>query len=281
MKVVSLSLYIVLFALLIHVFCVASFKVPTASMAPTIMPGDFIFVNKMIYGPRVYSLSSFINGDKICITRLKGLDKIKRNDVIVFNYPYADNWNKIQMNIMKYYVKRCIGLPGDSIHIKNGFYGIIGNDIQLGNITSQRVMSFQKKETLLGNNLLVSYPEDSTIKWDVKDFGPLYIPKAKDKIIINRKNAMLYRKIIEWEQNASLKILPDGNITINNIPIYSYTFKNNYFFVAGDEVSNSQDSRYWGLLPEEFIVGKAWIIWMSINQFTNIVRWERILKIIN
>lgn len=117
------------------------------------------------------------------------------------------------------------------------------------------------------------------IQWNIKEFGPFYIPGKGDKIELNRTNTILYRKVIEWEQKDTLNITKNG-VYLANHKINTYTFRKNYYFMAGDRVEDSQDSRYWGLLPEEYIVGKAWIIWRSTD-LEGKFRWNRFLKTIN
>ena len=94
---------------------------------------------------------------------------------------------------------------------------------------------------------------------------------------MNRTNYLLYRKLIEWEQKGSLKY-QDSAVFLNGKTIESYRFQKNYYFMAGDKGANSQDSRYWGLLPEEYIVGKAVRIWKSVAPYTKKFRWDRFLK---
>ena len=98
------------------------FQIPSASMSPTIIPGDNILVNKWIFGPRIYNVFCNFDTRKVNIYRLPGISKIKRNDVIVFNYPYSDKIDSIHFNSNDYYVKRCIAIPGDTLEIINGFY---------------------------------------------------------------------------------------------------------------------------------------------------------------
>ena len=104
--------------------------------------------------------------------------------------------------------------------------------------------------------------------------------KKGDSITLDRTNFRLYKKLIEWEQQGSLQY-KDSTIFLNGTPINGYRFQKNYYFMAGDNGMNSQDSRYWGLLPEEYIVGKAWIIWKSVDPYTDKFRWNRFLKVIH
>ena len=94
---------------------------------------------------------------------------------------------------------------------------------------------------------------------------------------MNRTNYLLYKKVIEWEQQGELSY-QDSVVYLNQEPISTYRFRKNYYFMGGDNGVNSQDSRYWGLLPEEYIVGKVWKIWKSIDPYTDEFRWDRFLK---
>lgn len=280
-KVVNLAFWfcvIVVIWFVAQVFLFASFKIPSDSMEPVLTTGDNLLVWKPTIGPRIFNLFASIRNEQTKIYRIPGFKKIKRNDMLVFNFPHPNSWDKIEMHILNYYVKRCIGLPGDTLSIQNGFFQVKGVQTPLGNMDSQRGIAatdqfpdgiFQSR--LFGNDL---------IGWNIKDFGPFYIPREGDSIALNRKNVWLYKKLIEWEQQGSLQY-KDSTAFLNGIPVNSYRFRKNYYFMAGDNGMNSQDSRYWGLLPEEYIVGKAWIIWKSIDPYTEKFRWDRFLKRIN
>lgn len=250
-------------------------------MEPGLITGDYVLVNKLIPGARLFNIFAAMRGEQVKIFRLPGIKKIKRNDVIVFNYPYPNNWDKIEMNIMKYYIKRCVGLPGDSLSIINGYYNISGVSEAVGNTEGQEIFSVQSNKMLKDANLYWSFPEDSLISWNVKNFGPLYIPKKGDVIEINRQNAIIYRKLIEWETGKRISIENSRNILLNDSQITSYSFQKNYYFVAGDRIEDSQDSRFWGLLPDEFITGKAVLIWKSMNLHTKEMKWDRIFRSID
>lgn len=261
----------------IQIFFFSSFRIPSNSMEPGLITGDKVLVSKLTPGARLFNIFASMRGEQVRIFRLPG-NKIKRNDVIVFNYPYPNNLDKIEMNMMKYYIKRCIGLPGDSLSIINGFYKINGISKPVGNIEGQELFSVQSNKMLKDTNLYWSFPEDSLIGWNVKNFGPLYIPKKGDIIEMNQQNAILYRKLIEWETGKTLPVDNSTNASLNNLPIKTYSFQTNYYFVAGDRIEDSKDSRFWGLFPEEFIVGKAFMIWKSNDSYTGEIRWNRILK---
>lgn len=248
-----------------QIFLFSSFKIPSNSMEPGLIAGDYVLVNKLIPGARLFNVFASLRGEQVQIVRLPGLREIRRNDVVVFNYPYPNNLDRIEMHMMKYYIKRCLGLPGDSLSIVNGYYRVNGIFEPVGNIEGQELFSVQSNKMLKDAGLYWSFPKDSLISWNVKNFGPLYLPRKGDVIDMNRGNISIYRKLIEWETGQKL-----------DPRIVSYTFQKNYYFVAGDRIEDSQDSRYWGLLPEEFIVGKATFIWRSMNPQTRGVRWDRI-----
>ncbi|MBR5194085.1 MAG: S26 family signal peptidase, partial [Bacteroidaceae bacterium] len=115
------------------------------------------------------------------------------------------------------------------------------------------------------------------VGWNIGEFGPLYILKEGSRVDLTVENALVYRKAIEWEQRKKLHIR-GGSICLGDSIIKEYTFGKNYYFTAGDNVLSSQDSRYWGVLPEEYIVGKATRIFRSVHKHTGKERWKRFMK---
>lgn len=269
------SMLVVLF-IVMQVFCFSTFKIPSDSMAPELITGDNVLVAKPVLGARLFNVFASLRGEQTEIWRVPGFRMVKRNDVLVFNFPHPNNWSKIEMHILKYYIKRCIALPGDTLSISKGYYRVSGVKENLGNFDLQRRLSLLPTSKI-DPVVFSAFPYDSIMNWDIKDFGPLYIPKEGDKVVMNRINGIVYRKIIEWEQHGKIRI--EGNkVFLNENLIQKYEFKKNYFFMAGDRILDSQDSRYWGLLPEEYIVGKAWIVWKSIDKYSRAFRWNRFLK---
>ena len=126
-----LNLFLMFFgAALIWVFlqvtCIATFKIPSDSMEPSLLAGDNILVNKGVMGGRLFNVWDALEGKDVHISRLSGLGKIKRNDVIVFNFPYSkQRWDSVAFDVMKYYVKRCVALPGDTFEIKGARKGYV------------------------------------------------------------------------------------------------------------------------------------------------------------
>ena len=202
--------------------------------------------------------------------------------MLVFNFPYPAQWDSIGLNVMSYYVKRCVALPGDTFEIRKAHYWVRSCEMSLGNVESQdalmRIVANGREKDY--GIVMSGYPYNGLVDWNIVNFGPLYLPAKGDEIEMNPKHAVLYRNVIEWEQRKKLFLYGD-TVLLNDSAIHAYRFKENYYFVAGDKVMNSQDSRYWGLLPEPFIVGKAVRIWKSVDRGTDEIRWDRTFKNIN
>lgn len=180
---------------------------------------------------------------------------------------------------MQYYVKRCVALPGDVFRIVDGRYKVTGYTSDLGKVDAQDNFKRMIQEQGLAddNGIVRAYPGDSFLRWTTVEFGPLYIPHTGDSIPMNIHSFKLYRNVIEWERKDKLSY-QGGQVYLADKPIEGYRFLNSYYFMAGDKVENSKDSRYWGLLPESFIVGKVWRIWKSEDRSTGKMRGERIWK---
>ena len=245
-------------------------------MEPTILPGDFVFVNKLLIGPRVYQNLGFLKGEKTPVKRLWGLRAIRRNDVLVFNFPYSD-WNTLGFDMNVFYVKRCVAIPGDTFSIENGELKVENYPDSIGCVFRQRELAQMSKDDL-SPVIWNCFPYDTAYyQWNIKDFGPLYVPAAGDMIAIDTLNIRLYKKLIEYETDQKLSVR-DGHVHLGDDIIKEYTFRLNYYFMAGDYIFDSQDSRYWGLLPEDHIVGKVAFIWKSVDPQNGKFRWERFLK---
>lgn len=259
----------------------ASFRIPSDSMEPSVLVGDKVIVNKWIIGGRVVNIWDDIPEDEeLTVKRLPGIRKARRNDLLVFNFPYPGPWDSLGFSMKtSYYIKRCVAQPGDTFEIRNARYMVQGCDDSLGNVESQEMLAglVSSGRAYDMGIVMTGYPYMVDVGWNIMNFGPLYIPKAGDTIKLDRMAYVLYRQIIEWEQKQKLRI--DGNeVFLGDNHISDYTFKTDCYFVTGDNVLNSQDSRYWGLLPEPFILGVATRIGKSANPINGSIRWDRVLK---
>ena len=254
----------------------ASFRIPTDSMHPTLKPGDNILVNKGVMGARIFNIWDAAEEKEVEIHRLPGLGKVKRNDVLVFHYPYPHKNDSLSMHLLKYYVKRCIALPGDTMGIRKGHYYIKGIDELIGNIEAQKRIEKLQKENTRGI-VMDAYPWDKYINWTIQDFGPLHVPARGQTVVMDSTAVKLYRNLIEWEQKEKLTY-QGKEVFLGDSLIREYRFRENYYFMGGDYMENSKDSRYWGLLPEPYIVGVATRIWKSVDKSTDKIRWDRVMK---
>lgn len=263
--------------IVLQVFVVTSFRIPSDSMLPVLHPGDAILVDKCSKGARLFDVSKALNREKIKIRRMPGWREYRRNDVLVFNFPYQEGrWDSIGFDVMKYYVKRCVGLPGDTLEIRGGYYKIRGVQEAVGYLPAQRRMAVLPDSGTMV--VIPSFPWDKEMGWTVKEFGPLPIPAKGQVVKMDATGWRLYRQLIGWEQECRVHLDDAGRVALGDSVIEEYRFRENYYFMAGDNAYNSQDSRYWGLLPEPFIVGRAVRVWKSVDRNTGKMRWERMFK---
>lgn len=268
---------ILLIWLLCLVFVFSTFTVPTDSMQPGIQPGDKVLVEKVSTGARIFDIREAARGRRTKVRRTPHWRGFRRDDVLVFNFVHRDSWDTIAMNWPVYYIKRCIGAPGDTLEINNFHYIINGDtlDCYLPREVINKAMpddSMARAERLRGYMADLS---DTIDNWTVRDFGPIIIPAAGMTLPIDTVTFRRYRQIIEWETGLNVSRI-NSQVMLGAKPLESYTFESNYYFMGGDNALSSVDSRYWGLVPEDFIVGRAVrIIWSQRN---NRVRWQRMLK---
>ena len=260
----------------IRVFALASFKVPTESMEPTIVPGDRLMVNKLAYGGRLFDLrkDSLVHGD---IHRGLSISGPKRNDVVVFNMPYPDGW-RMHIDFKKYFVKRCVALPGDTFVIERGRYRVRGVEEELGNVKAQKRLAKLTKERQRAESVgiaMLAFPYDTTLNWTIYDMGPLYLPKRGDVVEMTPQNFNNYVNVMRWEQSRQDIYMEEGVCHIGDSIITHYQFDDNYYFMCGDKCESSNDSRYWGIVPEDFIVGRVDRVWWSTKNDGR-VNWSRI-----
>jgi len=227
-----------------RIFITERFIIPSNSMAPTLVPGDKVWVNKLLYGPRLYTSFNFQDHAPLKCIRMPGLRKIKPGDVVCFNYPLGyDTWTIIEFKINYVYCKRVVGTPGDTIKIRDGI--TMNNNYQgtIGVINNQLTIQNTPDSILWRTALMATMPFTRPM-WTIKNFGPLYIPEKGVSIELDSIGRAIYGPVIEYETGS----WPDTSVT-------NHTFIYNYYFAFGDNSLDSNDSRYWGFIPEDFIIG--------------------------
>jgi signal peptidase I len=392
----------------INLFFFQNYVIPSSSLEKSLLTGDYLFVSKVSYGPRIpetpltmpltqhtmpiINTKSYIEWPQWDYRRVKGLGKVKLNDIVVFNYPAGDTIlteekyqandyyamvysfgqqiyqsqmpnpitpdslspqqqldyfnmlynigrNYIVNNPNEYgsidhrptdrrenYVKRCVGLPGQTLQIKNRivyldgkankepenvqytYYvklkadlpddllkelGISGEDLLSLNqngympLTKKAVKVLSARKDLVASIRLNTdaatgevYPLNAVTGWTRDNYGPIWIPKKGETVQLTLKNIALYERPIRVYEHNQLDIR-NGKIYINGREAHSYTFKMDYYWMMGDNRHNSADSRYWGFVPEDHIVGKPIFIWWSSDPdrrgFSGI-RWNRLFR---
>jgi signal peptidase I len=257
------------------------FTIPSGSMENTLLPGDKIIVNKLVYGPCMpdspydipwvnliwllkMNASTNIDSSYWGYHRLNGFSQIKKGDVMVFVNPIV----KMKTNI---FVKRCVALPGDTLIIKNGQVKING---QLQSNPDMSKYAYPIKADNIGQERWV-YPKDSMFQWTIDNYGPLVIPKKGMTIPLNRYYYLLYERTIRKIEQQEIK-QKNSQYYIKDSLITHYTFRHDYYFMMGDNRNNTVDSREWGFIPEDNIVGKAGLVLFSNNKER--IKWNRLLK---
>jgi signal peptidase I len=403
-------IYAIVIATIVHNYVIQPFVIPTGSLEKTLRVGDFLLVSKFHYGARIPSTlvsfpmvhdtipiiksRSYLKKPQLPYLRIPGFQEIKNNDIVVFNWP-ADTVRKFfvkEKGVIKptdkksNYVKRAIGIPGDSLEIRDGIVYLNGKENNLPDrarplftyliksnegVSSSKLINLEvdgfirkfiikglstdtyaeisdyilnisnngeneyliyttdkgipiklvrelrldireiidkEKELSLthidaikiknsnqfdtiyrtiqetDNSNSIFFPNNKRFNWNNDHFGPLYIPKAGDKIDLNIKTLPLYKKIItDYEFNDLLVVEED--ILINGVKENEYVFKQDYYWMMGDNRYNSEDSRVWGFVPFDHVLGKPVFIWMSIEGLFNGMenwkfRWDRVFTTI-
>lgn len=333
-------------AAIIRSFFIEAYTIPTSSMERSLLVGDFLFVSKVNYGSRIpqtplsfpfahskmplLGTKSYLEWIKLPYSRFPGFETVERGDITVFNFPRELNK---PVDKRKNYIKRCIGIPGDSLEIKatevfvNGKpapkykhfqyrYKVktdgqliprdfINNKLNIrkwwvnqSNGTYQMMINKAIAERLESLPYVQSaekviqpkakydhriYPSYRKLPWNRDHYGPVYIPEQGDTIELTRRNYNYYKRMIEDYEHHSLK-WKNGTAILDGEKAEEYVFEMDYYFMMGDNRHNSADSRMWGLLPENHIVGKALFIWMSWDnrgpafKLWNRIRWERLFS---
>ena len=379
MSWIDAIVYALVLVYFLFLFVGQNYQIPSSSLEKSLLTGDFLWVNKVVYGPRVpqtplhfplaqntlpfFNCKSYIEHPQLDYHRLKGLRNVERMDIVVFNFPAGDTValkcpnpdyyslclergrdvvrnNKDVFGDIVYrpvdrrdnYVKRCLGLPGETLQIKDGIVYANGKAVpqpknvqyryyvetdgtiitdgifeELGISMEDRLgqgnqyilpLTAEMKKTLESKSwvrvvqriqcdpseTILTYPVGTDYGWTHADYGPIWIPKKGAKIDLTMENLPLYERCIRNYEGNELEV-KNGQIIINGKPATSYTFKMDYYWMQGDNRDNSLDSRYWGFVPEDHIVGTPAIILISFDKdkslFNGGIRWNRIFRMPN
>jgi signal peptidase I len=272
---ITISISALLLVITAKTFVVEAFRIPSTSMENTLMAGDFLFVNKFIYGVHTPNALPFTSV-KIPSVRLPGLTSPHRGDVIVFLFPGDRDEVSPLQNIN--YVKRCIGIPGDTISIVDKKVYVNGSEVPL----PEHAIVNDESDFSAREPYPWIFPKGSSFNPDF--YGPLVVPYKGMVINLNMKTIEPWLTFIEREHHT-VAIENDGTVLIDGVPSTQYIVQDNYLFVMGDNRDNSLDSRFWGFVPEKNVIGKAVLIYWSWDtsdsqsdfweKLTDI-RWSRI-----
>lgn len=224
-----------------RIFVTDWFHIESESMLPTYSSGERIYVNKLLFGARIYTSTDFgAQGAPSCF-RLPGIRKIRPGDVVVFNYPFGNgNWEKIEFRMNDVYCKRVLGTPGDTVSIINGMYCNNSHEGIIGVESKQDMVRMLGRDWFEERGIYYTIPT-SFQTWTVLSMGPLLVPAKGIRVHLDNFTRGLYLNAIEYEGGN-----PYGT---------DYEFRQNWYFLVGDNAPDSEDSRFFGFVPEKFIVG--------------------------
>lgn len=252
------------------------YPVPTDSMYPTIEPGDRIMVNKLIFGARIYKSTDFLaDTSEPRVFRMPGWRELRRNDIVVFNFPNIGE-RGIWFRINQAYVKRVVGLPGDTLSVAEGFFRIAGLTDTVGYLPAQQQIARMPDSVAQGSPHRI-YPW-CVPRWTIRNFGPVYVPRRGATVGLDSLTFALYAPIMRRETGQAVERDSAGVYRIDGRAVAEYCFREDYYFVAGDNGLSSFDSRYFGFVPQNYIVGVAMRIWDSRDPSTGHGRWGRYLQ---
>ena len=268
-------IYAAVAAFIIKTFFFEAYRIPTGSMENTLKIGDFLLVSKLSFGPTTPRNIPFTD-IRLPYLKLPGFGNPEVGEIVVFDWP-GDRDEK-ESAIVYNYVKRCVGVPGDSIKIVNRV--LYNNGKVFPNPPFSKFISPLAPPGMINPRM---FPAGGG--WNEDNYGPLRIPKIGDKIRIDTSNFDGWKMFVTKEgskiEMRDKKVFVDGNELANS----EYIVKRDYYFMMGDNRNNSLDSRFWGFVPRENIIGKPWLVYWSWDadipifkffELVSTIRWDRI-----
>lgn len=230
--------------------------VPTGSMDSTINVGDFILVNRLAYD--FYTPRNVPHTDmKLPFARWEWSDGPERGDIVVFEFPGYQR--ELQYKHVQSWVKRCIGVPGDTIVFKDRVLFVNGKEFpRPKNIKYENM--YTAPSTMPEQNI---FPRNKY--WNPDNYGPIVVPGKGDIVEINTENIYKYEDLINREYGKRVVNVRSGKIFINGKETNTFTIKQNYYFMVGDNRNNSADSRVWGFVPRDKILGEPMFVFFSFD----------------
>ena len=305
------------------------FRIPTPSMEENLLVGDYLVVSKLHYGPRtpvslgIPLTSIHLPGVTFPYHRLPGFSKVQRGDPIVFNYPPDDE----PIDRKVHYVKRVIGMPGDTLSVQDKLVNINGGPLPIGRGMQQywtvtksdaryqiprrrmeemgisevrrtdraetvRVLATPRGAKQIRQRSWVRSIEPYVLNSDEysdlmypsgrgytpDNYGPVHIPAKGTTVELTDRNWALYRPVIVRYEDHDARQMTDSTFAIDGARTTTYTFQQDYFFAMGDNRDNSQDSRFWGFVPMDHVVGKAVLTYFSWDHEEWLPRFGRIMR---
>jgi len=259
----------IIVVMILNGLLIASFVVPTGSMERTVMTGDFLFVNKFKYGPSTPQVVPFLNLP-LPFYKFPACNDPEKGDVIVFIFP--GNRDEVKAKEFQYYLKRCVATAGDTLQVINKKLYVNGK--------FQPLPKYGKYEQFTRES---PYDKFRTFPvgagYTANNYGPIRIPQKEDKIRVTPDNWRQWEFFIKREDHD---ISFNGqSVLIDGKPDNQYTVERNYCFGMGDNRDNSLDSRFFGFIPYENVVGTPMIVYLSLPDRDEIGRpyslFERIL----
>lgn len=272
---------LVIIVILIKSFLIEFSKVPTSSMENTILVGDFLLVNKFKYGSSSPRNIPFTN-IRLPYFQFPAFYEPDRGEIVVFEYP--GDRDQLEADIVASYVKRCMGLPGDTLEVIDKVVFVNGKEMPIPPYIQYR------KPYTNPENVANPYIFPKGAKWNEDNYGPIVIPKKGDVIKLSSDNIEKWRTIIDREYDERVVEVRGNTITIDGKPATEYTIKKDYYFMMGDNRDDSADSRFWGFVPRDLILGEAFFIYWSWDtripfsqpfDLLASIRFDRIAKLVD